>query len=251
MKGSRMMLFAMALAIACLPLFRRVKAGSNRVRDRAAAARHLVDRVRIDGRIVRRSVIHLNAGECVLIEPPPQYLSLADIQKQLIGNPDSDQDNLELYRALPDSLWDIAPADRSDYSTFNCATFAIGENVGLGRNDWLEPLPTDWSHGISPAQVVLDEFYQLIATYSLQADGLTQLDHSTRWIDGDVVVFFNERVAGGLLHFAKLETSGHGIRLVGKLGRGPIVRGTLTQTASRFQNEFTQVRVYRRRPVPL
>lgn len=203
-----------------------------------------ISMVRLEQGYIRRFRLQLPQGECVVLKPAIQFLSLQDEQDQLMGDPNTPEDDIEKHQEDPDSRW--YAADRSELTTFNCATYALGRSIGLSKSDWLEPAGTNWTDGRSPAAAVLHNYYEWLATYPVSDPAWKTLESSSLFRRGDVVAFVGNK-QGEFVHFGRIAML-HGRRtLVSKMGSGPIVRGTVHQTARNLRVPVTEVRVYRLR----
>jgi hypothetical protein len=76
-------------------------------------------------------------------------------------------ESLEPFQMRSGDRWHVASDDRGKLSTFNCATYAIGEAIGLASDDWLEPFVDSAAEGTSPAGIVLEHFYDRVGRWRL------------------------------------------------------------------------------------
>lgn len=191
-----------------------------------------------------RRVFRFRGGECVVLRPPIDLVSEEEDQRYR----GTDEETELVRHTLPtDSRWRVDPNRPEELTTFNCATFAIGDAIGLSRADFLDPRSASFTNKQNPAHVLLQEFYQRLATYSLAEVNWSQLDQLESLRDNDVVVFAIHGTDEEYVHLGKIiKWQGHN-RMLSKMGRGPIVRGTLQRTAQAYEGRFNEIQIYRRR----
>lgn len=130
-------------------------------------------------------------------------------------------------------------------TTFNCATFALGDIVGLGPNDWIEPLARSDTLYTVPAQVILDSYCQLIAEYSTASADWQQLARDDGLLDGDILCFaFETAGTQSYVHMGKIRKVLGRNLLVSKLGVGPIAEMSLQLCAENYS--YDSVKIFRR-----
>lgn len=197
--------------------------------------------------VTRLWVFQLPHSDCIVHEPARKVVTFEDESNDYFGDPDSPDDDL-MPCLDPGERWRVSPNDPSDLSTFNCATFAIGETIGLTKTQWLEPIAVEWTRGRSSARVVLDNFYDLILTVPLE-DGCWQSIESSPLVQhDDVIAFVSNQHADGFVHLGKIRKDSDSVVMVSKLGSGPIVEGSIRSSALRFRGEILETRIYRLRP---
>ncbi len=209
-----------------------------------------MEMVRLGGGIIGRVGIRLANGECTIIRQPVQFRSYRDLVDCLDLDPSTPEDDLELVEEPPNSRWYVSPDNLSEYTTFNCATYAIGDSIGLSKSDWLEASPVAWTDDQCPAQMVLDNYFDLVSKHSLADIDWLALESSTSLLDGDVVTYSDCEIEEKHVHFGRVEKHLGRNLLVSKMGQGPIARGSLAAVSRHFANEFSEVRIYRRRNSP-
>ena len=133
--------------------------------------------------------------------------------------------------------------DASQLTTFNCATYALGDVTELTKTDWLELRPTSWTKGLNPTSLILDSYFSRIATFPWSPDLPTSVETDSLE-PGDVVVFVAPQ---GYCHLGKVYELESGNTLVSKLGTGSLVRGSISATANYYARQVTAIQVYRRR----
>ncbi|QDT11978.1 hypothetical protein [Planctomycetes bacterium K23_9] len=191
-----------------------------------------------------RKLFRLRNGECIVIRPPIEFVSTEE-QQRYSG---TDEETELVPQVLPlDSPWRTDPSRPEDQTTFNCATFAIGDVIGLSRADFLEPRAVGFTNGQNPAHILLQEFYDRLATYPVADVDWSELDKLESLIDDDVVVFANHGSDEAYIHLGKISKSNGRNRMISKMGRGPIVRGTIERTVQVYEGRFDEIQIYRRR----
>ena len=216
-------------------------AGSDLYRSRFHEMRMMP--VRFASGIAGRSIVPLAAGECVVLHVPPRYLRQADLENDLKGGIVLETDKLEIHREPADSRWHVPESDLSQLSTFNCATYALGDAAGFTKSDWLELRSTSWTKGLNPTSLALTSHFDLIASFSWSTD-LPPSMEADMLTPGDVVVFVTPQ---GYCHLGKVQASEAGNILVSKLGAGPLVGGSISATANFYAKQVTAIEIYHRR----
>jgi hypothetical protein len=155
----------------------------------------------------------------------------------------------ELVRQVlpPGSGWRTDPNRPEEDTTFNCATFAIGDVIGLSRSDFLTPQAVSFTNMQNPAHVLLQEFFYCLATYPLAEIKWHELDRLETLSDNDVVVFATHGSSEEYVHLGRIAKWQGRNRMLSKMGRGPIVRGTIERTAQAYEGRFDEIQIYRRR----
>lgn len=233
-------LVVLALCVSC--------AGENSSNTQdSPIVRQRIDAVNTNRGLTGRSVLFLPAGPCVMLHYPPIEPLQLDLE-QLFPVEATAHCNVVASDELGE-YWQAAIAVRAGNETmFNCATFALGEVLDLKADDWVSPVPTAETRYSVPAQVILDSYFDLVASYA--GDELEQLPDVVAGCQaGDIVCFSlssDDQIAHA--HMGKL-VDWHGrLLLVSKLGEGPIVRTTVAACARAYAGQFTQIQVYRRKP---
>ncbi|WP_145385014.1 hypothetical protein [Stieleria neptunia] len=191
-----------------------------------------------------RRLFRFPGGECVVLRPPIELVSEEEQQRYRGTDAES-----ELVREVlpPDSRWRVAPHRPEDESTFNCATFAIGDVIGLSRADFLITQAVSCTNNQNPAHVLLQEYFYSLATYPLAGIEWDELDRLESLGDNDVVVFAIHGSNDEYVHLGKIAKWRGRNQMVSKMGRGPIVRGTIQRTAQAYAGKFDEIQIYRRR----
>lgn len=243
-----LLLAAVALGMLGLLAYYRVAGSGSFDAGPVAYLRTPLDPVRIDGRIVGRVATQLPDAQCIVLRYPMQFPTpeaRLDVEK---GDPNRDDDDLELLVIDPNNRWYVDPNHPEQLTTFNCATFALGEKIGLTRSDWLETVSTDWTNDTCPTQVVLDCFYTIHAVYSADDLDCRTLDTSDGLNTGDIITFVKRGHSVNHIHLCLVQKVGKRNLLIGKLTTGPIVSGTFCATFQHYRVLFDEVRIYRERP---
>ena len=217
--------------------------------DAAASneARVALDPIRIGSGVLGRSAMSLDDEECIVVRVPLKFIDFQHVNEQLAGDPSTPDDDLLFYQEDDDSQWYVPPDNLSEYSAFNCAAYALGDSIGLSRWDWLEPSPVGWTDDKCPAQAVLNQYFELVAPYPVSEIDWDELESSASIRNDDVIAFSDAEQQDKHIHFGKIKKQGGSNTLVSKLGLGPIAQGSILATAQHFNNQFSEVRVYRRR----
>lgn len=189
-----------------------------------------------------RTMFRFRDGECIVIRPPVAFVSEEE-QRRYRGT--DEETELVRHALPPGSRWRTNPNHPEEQSSFNCATFAIGEVVGLSRLDFLEPRAVSYTNMQNPAHVLLQEFFSCVGTYPVAE--VNQLDELESINDNDVVVFASHGIETEYIHLGKIAKANGSNWMVSKMGRGPIVRGTIQRTAQTYEGRFDEIRIYRRR----
>lgn len=191
-----------------------------------------------------RKLYRIRGSECVVLRPPTELVSQEE-QQRFSG---IDLEATFVRQEFPPgSPWHIEPNRPEDQTTFNCATFAIGEVIGLSHADYLTPQAVSFTNGENPAHVLLQEFFDCVATFPLAAIQWDKLDTLASLRDHDVVVFATHGSNEEYVHLGKIvKRQGHN-RMISKFGRGPIVLGTIQHTVQAYEGGFDEIRIYRRR----
>ncbi len=191
-----------------------------------------------------RRLFRLRHGECIVLRPPIELMSDEEHQRYLGTDEEAD---LVRHVLPPDSVWYVEPNRLEEQSTFNCATFAIGDVVGLSRADFLDPRAASFTNNQNPAYVLLQEFFRCLATYPVAEVNWDELDRLDSFKDDDVVVFATRGSDEEYVHLGRIAKWEGRNRMISKMGRGPIVRGTIERTAQAYEGRFDEIRIYRRR----
>lgn len=191
-----------------------------------------------------RKLFRLRHGDCIVLRPPIDLASDAE-QQRYCGT--DEETELVRHVPAPDSRWRIDPNRLEEESTFNCATFALGDVIGLTRADFLDPRAVSATNWKNPAHVLLQEFFDRRAVYSLAGIKWSELDQLESLREDDVVVFATHGSDDEYVHLGRIAKSRGRNRMLSKMGRGPIVIGTLQTTARAYEGRFDEIQIYRRR----
>ncbi len=191
-----------------------------------------------------RKLLRFPRGECIVLRPPIKLVSEEE-KGQYLGT----DEETELVRHVlpPGSRWRIEPNRPEDLTTFNCATFAVGDVIGLSRADFVTPQAVSFTNMQNPAHILLQEFFDCLATYPMAEIKWHELDHLESLRDNDVVVFATHGSSEEYVHLGRIVKWQGGNRMLSKMGRGPIVRGTIQRTAQAYEGRFDEIQIYRRR----
>ena len=191
-----------------------------------------------------RRLFRFRGGECIVLRPQIELLSEEE-QQRYRGT----DEETELVRQvlLPGSRWHVEPNRPEELSTFNCATFAIGDVIGLSRADFLDPRAVSFTNMQNPAHVLLEEYFYCLATYPLAEIKWHELDKLESLSDNDVIVFATHGLSREYVHLGRIAKWQGRNRMISKMGRGPIVRGTIQRTAQVYEGRFDEIQIYRRR----
>lgn len=191
-----------------------------------------------------RRLFRFHRGECIVFRPPTELVS-EDEQQRYRG---TDEETELVPQVLPiGSRWRTEPNRPEEQTTFNCATFAIGDVIGLSRADFLEPRAVSFTNRQNAAHVLLQEFYYCLATHPLAEINWHELDQLESLSDNDVVVFATHGSSEEYVHLGRIAKWQGRNRMTSKMGRGPIVRGTIQRTAKAYEGKFDEIQIYRRR----
>lgn len=175
-----------------------------------------------------------------------------------------------LHPYLGKQIWELEPSEwvwsRADQARFNCHTLAIGSQVGLTPDDWLEGSRSRWTADLNPAQLLLDHFFEpliggrgslseLAAPLDLLAtDGRDQPSRAGGFVrhreglhDDDVLVW-QEPSTGNLIHSGFVRWIDGHLIVVSKWGEGPILLTSLEVLTRFYQGQSQTMLAYRRRP---
>ena len=191
-----------------------------------------------------RRLFRFRRGECIVLRPPIELVS--EEEQQRYGDTD-DETGLVREVLPPDSRWRVASDRPEEQTTFNCATFAIGDVIGLSRADFLTPQAVSLTNMQNPAHILLEEFFYRVTTVPLAEIKWQDLDRLKSLRDNDVVVFANHGSNEEYVHLGRIAKWQGRNRMISKMGRGPIVRGTIQRTAQAYEGRFDEIQIYRRR----
>ncbi|KAA5546172.1 hypothetical protein FYK55_04560 [Roseiconus nitratireducens] len=191
-----------------------------------------------------RRLFRFGEDECVVIRPPVELVGEVERQQYLGADEETD-----LVRQVlsPGNRWHTDPSRPEEQTTFNCASFAIGDVIGLSRADFINPRAVAFTNMQNPARVLLQEYFYRLETYPLAAVEWDELDTLESLGDDDVVVFATHGKDDEYVHLGKIAKVHGRNRMVSKMGRGPIVRGTIQRTAQEYEGRFDEIQIYRRR----
>lgn len=190
-----------------------------------------------------RTSFRFSRGECIVLRPPIELVGEDDWQ---LYNGVDEEKGLVRHILPVGDRWHVESNRPEQLTTFNCATFAIGEVIGLTRADYLNPQAASFLNGQNPAHILLQEFYSRYATYPLAGINWQQLDEIATLQENDVVVFATGGSDREYVHLGKITKWKGRNRMVSKMGRGPIVRGTIKTTAKIYEGRFNEIQIYRR-----
>ncbi len=177
-----------------------------------------------------------------------------------------------LHPYLGKQIWELEPSEwvwsRADQARFNCHTLAIGSQVGLTPEDWLEGSRSRWTADLNPAQLLLDHFFEPLdcgrshlsesaEPWEISANGgqgsrapvENIASQAEGWCDDDVLVW-QDPGSGNLIHSGFVRWLDGHLIVVSKWGEGPILLTSL-DVLTRFYHGHRQIMLaYRRRPSP-
>ncbi|MGB7326244.1 MAG: hypothetical protein WBD31_15325 [Rubripirellula sp.] len=204
-----------------------------------------IQTIRLEDAVVGRTLVSLPAGDLVILHFPLRVESEIPLAGYLDRDLGNDQDHLSLYDEPRDSPWYIPNNDLAALSTFNCAAYTLGHHLGLGRYDWLEPLPSPWAGNRSAVDTMLNQFYRSVYVQEITEIDWAKWETDSGIREGDVVTFHDANEAYEVSHIARVIRKDGLIQLVSKLGRGPLAIGTPERTVKYYQPNVTQMRVFR------
>ena len=234
---------ALASVCFCLILFAREPVSKKPDRFLRQNTWTAIAPIRLPQGLAGRSSVPLPNGQCIILHCPMKFLSYGEMIARLGGDPNTAKDDLHLFREPVNSRWHVSRYDLSDLSTFNCATYALGDAIGLSKSDWVEPLATSWTGMQSSAKAILDDCFVLIESHDADGESWQTLETSPTSQHHDVVAFLDEE--RGYAHFGRISKVGQQSTLVSKLGTGPIVHGTTQRTSLRVSGTFDKVQLFR------
>lgn len=201
----------------------------------------------LDVGLVGRSLMLLPAGECVIFSYAPTAVN--DDYPQLQQFLESGRG--KKHQDPPGTYWGDRQLHPQTLSTFNCATYAVGEEIGLTERDWLSTDPTGASFYSVPLEVVLNSYYRPVVTVdgpdADRGEGISQLLSAAQ--SKDVVCFYEATDATPLIvHVGKIQATDGQLWVISKLGNGPIVRASLKDTIEFYRHEGAvhQLKLYRK-----
>lgn len=193
--------------------------------------------------ICGRRLYRFEHGDCIVLRQPVKLF----IDEDRLRYSGTDEDNELVRQQMPISdRWYTDPNQPEEQTTFNCATFAIGDVIELDRHDFLTPESVSFTNYQNPVDVLLREFYYEVESYSLESVDWKQLERLDSLEENDVVVFGYRNRNDSFAHLGKIQKLNGRNRMISKMGQGPIVRGTLQATADVFSGSFEEIRIYRR-----
>jgi hypothetical protein len=174
---------------------------------------------------ISRSLLECPAGPCVLEHRPEEWTPLEELDKY-------QQDDFAELIFKPGNPWHVGQDSGICAATFNCATFAVGDFIGLTPNDWLNPAPSSDGYP-TPIAVILDSFFTPVHELSLiDAVHDRQFETDERLREGDVVSF--ERIDDrddptrrNFTHLGLVQKQDGVNRLLSKFGQGPVLLSDL------------------------
>ena len=249
MKSNLIRLVKVSLACATMTYFAYAVFSALNVQHKTADPHASFDGTIVTARgLTGRTLLRLPAGSCYLMQFPVTVMSADQLSEDFSGDPATPEDDLQAYDEPVNSPWYVHKRSINRLTTFNCATYAIGDSIGLRQSDWLDTSAQLESNGINPVRVVLDSHYQQRDAISTKGLNWKELDFNDDFQTGDIVSFVDTTRNLDFVHLGKIQKVHGRNLLVSKLGDGPIVQGTIKQTASRYPRMFNEIRVYRRKP---
>lgn len=204
--------------------------------------RSIPPRIDANGVSVKRVLIPFPAGDCVVERFPLTCTTLESFLERR-------QDNFGEVVYQPANPWYVGQDEGYCTATFNCATFAVGDHVGLTIRDWTGTSPTAEGYP-TPIAVILESHFQLVCEFDLlDATVESQFLHDDRLQDGDVVAFEFAQADEDPLHrrfshLGRVQQKDGANRLLSKFGQGPVALTDLG-FASRLFPGGEVLRIYR------
>ncbi|MFK7738547.1 MAG: hypothetical protein AB8B50_21155 [Pirellulaceae bacterium] len=195
-----------------------------------------------------RTYFSSNYGKIVLLHHPLQDVEAPDLDQLLGRNTPALADDGMIVKDSTD-LWVEAAEDCA--TSFNCCTYAVGEDLGLSPFDWVQPIATASTLMINPMQTILDSYYKIVIEHRLHSSKISEVCNSIAdtddLIDDDVVCFTREAESSvRFLHAGRVKKKGSRNWLISKMGAGPIVLTTIELAAEHYGLDTSDsLQVYR------
>lgn len=200
--------------------------------DPRGGLRQVLPSIRTDAGMTGRSALTLATGLCVLQHFPPF--------------PDQSPELGELDRPSPHDIDAGKSAMRllpyGHVTTFNCATFALADELDLKPTDWVEPFARAATFYTDPAQIALDSRYDQIVEFHYREQDQDAMVGDGRVQSGDVICYrrtLDERKV--IVHMGRLVRAEEGWLVYSKLGIGPIVVTSVEFGAEHFEGPLISI----------
>lgn len=176
---------------------------------------------------------HVIYRSACLIEGTPLVLIHKRGQTQIDDDPTCFLRMLQIAEIQPvipleDNNWTWSQACPTN---FNCHALAIGSQVGLTPDDWLEGSASLVTLHVNPAQLILDRCFQ-------------EVDSQVN--DDDVVVLRDTKL-DNLVHSGFLKTLDGTQYVVSKFGEGPVCLTTFQVLAEIYKTRFDKLQFFRKK----
>ena len=184
--------------------------------------------------LIGRTFVPMQAGRCIILQHPP---TIADV-------PVSTHEDI-VVMDRDSALWPKNTErllSASDWSTFNCATFALCELYPLTARDWIEPGPEADNFYRSPAEVILESFATLVSQVEIQES--VQLEQRHDIVEEDIVCLEESAPSGfRIVHLGRIRNEGGNKCVISKLGTGALVTSSLKSLVDSYP--CTRISIYR------
>jgi hypothetical protein len=192
-----------------------------------------------------RSVLECPTGRCIILHYPPADLEPPDLSQVLDSDPNSTEDNGEVYFELA-SPWCAPAVTDAALSTFNCCTYAVGDIVGLTPGDWINPVPDGNTDNSNPMQILLDSYFRRVKVYQDPTADWEGIERDQDLRRDDVLCYVQTgEESVQFVHVGKVYPLNGKNWLLSKFGCGPIVRAPISASGNHFSGHWTKVWVYR------
>jgi len=201
--------------------------------------------------VTGRSILTCPTGDCIILHYPPAAVKPNDLSQFLAGDPDTPDDDGELY-SDPSGRWCQAGESYTALNSFNCCTFAVGDVVGLTPDDWISPTRNGDTYFTLPMQVILDSYFERIQVYKYPIADWAVLESDPQLRAGDVICLMNVRSDWlAYAHAGRICKKNGKNWVISKFGAGPIVKTTLEAIGREYAHISNEIRIYRAKGEPV
>jgi hypothetical protein len=189
-----------------------------------------------------RDLIHLPTGSCVIFQIPPIGPGNQPLDDPQSWIPSTTRGAVEIYQERPGSYWYRSIDHRRCIPTLNCVSYVFGPYAGFTVNDYVACDASPATNHRNPTQQLLEAFCGHQKTFSELEWSFARPPFA--WRNGDIVCYYNSG-SQRFLHLCLVDTSQQEIRLVGKIGAGPVIRTSIETLNQIYQGRYDEVQIYR------
>lgn len=200
--------------------------------------------------VTGRSLLTLPAGQMVVLHVPPNEEHSEPNAPVLVGDPADTDDDGEIVEFSQVQSY-RTPEERTVHLTaYNCAAFAFADLPGFRLDDWIEPVASEATFYLVPAEIVLNSYFDQTGEIAIPI-GDIEPPADLKTADcriGDVIAFVAQvGEQTEYVHFGKVEIRDGIMLVVSKVGKGPIIRARLRNYLAEYQGQVNSLRFYRRK----